>query len=129
MEQLQKIIDGAWEDRASITPTAAKAEVREAVNETIAQLDSGKLRVAEKIDGEWVTHQWAKKAVLLSFRLQDNEVLEDGYSRYYDKVHSKSAGYEASKFQEGGFRVVPPAAVRRGAYIAKNVVLMPSFVN
>src|SRR5687768_1601761 len=129
MQQLQKVIDAAWDDRAAITPTSAKAEVRDAVDQTIALLDSGRLRVAEKQNGEWVTHQWAKKAVLLSFRLQDNEVLEDGYSRYYDKVHSKFAGYEASKFQEGGFRVVPPAAVRRGAYIARNVVLMPSFVN
>jgi 2,3,4,5-tetrahydropyridine-2-carboxylate N-succinyltransferase len=129
MQELQKIIDAAWEERAAITPASAKAEIRDAVEETIAQLDSGRLRVAEKLNGEWVTHQWAKKAVLLSFRLQDNEVLADGYSRYYDKVHSKFAGYDAPQFQGAGFRVVPPAAVRRGAYIAKNVVLMPSFVN
>ena len=129
MQQLEKTIDAAWEERAAITATSARPEVREAVEETISQLDSGKLRVAEKIGGEWVTHQWAKKAVLLSFRLQDNEVLADGYSRYYDKVHSKFAGYDAAQFQGAGFRVVPPAAVRRGAYIAKNVVLMPSFVN
>ena len=129
MEQLQKIIDAAWEERASLTAASAKPEVRDAVEETISRLDSGALRVAEKIGGEWVTHQWAKKAVLLSFRLQDNAVLEDGYSRYYDKVPSKFAGYDAARFQAGGYRVVPPAAVRRGAYIAKNVVLMPSFVN
>jgi len=129
MQDLQKIIDAAWEERAEITATNARPEIRGAVEETIDQLDSGKLRVAEKIGGAWVTHQWAKKAVLLSFRLQDNEVLDDGYSRYYDKVHSKFAGYDAARFQAAGFRVVPPAAVRRGAYIAKNVVLMPSFVN
>jgi 2,3,4,5-tetrahydropyridine-2,6-dicarboxylate N-succinyltransferase len=129
MQQLQKVIDAAWDDRAAITPTSAKPEIRDAVNETIALLDSGRVRVAEKTNGKWVTHEWAKKAVLLSFRLHDNEVLEDGYSRYFDKVHSKFAGYEASKFQEAGYRVVPPAAVRRGAYIARNVVLMPSFVN
>ncbi len=129
MQDLQKIIDAAWEERAAITATSASPEIRGAVEETIDQLDSGKLRVAEKIGGAWVTHQWAKKAVLLSFRLQDNEVLDDGYSRYYDKVHSKFAGYDAARFQDAGFRVVPPAAVRRGAYIAKNVVLMPSFVN
>src|SRR5687768_12154553 len=129
MQQLQKVIDAAWDDRAAITPTSAKPEIRDAVNETIALLDSGRVRVAEKMNGKWVTHEWAKKAVLLSFRLHDNEVLEDGYSRYFDKVHSKFAGYEASKFQEAGYRVVPPAAVRRGAYIARNVVLMPSFVN
>ncbi len=129
MEQLEKIIDAVWEERAALTPATAKAEVRDAVGDTIALLDSGRLRVAEKRDGQWVTNQWAKKAVLLSFRLKDNEVLEDGYSRYFDKVPSKFAGYERSAFEAGGFRVVPPAAVRQGAYIAKNVVLMPSFVN
>jgi 2,3,4,5-tetrahydropyridine-2,6-dicarboxylate N-succinyltransferase len=129
MQQLQKTIDAVWDDRASITPVNAKPEIRDAVNETVALLDSGKLRVAEKTGGNWVTNEWAKKAVLLSFRLQDNEVLSDGYMQYYDKVPSKFDGYEAAAFQAGGFRVVPPAAVRRGAYIAKNVVLMPSFVN
>ena len=129
MQDLQKVIDGVWEERASLNPANAKPEVREAVEETIGLLDSGRLRVAEKTGGDWVTHEWAKKAVLLSFRLQDNEVLADGYSRYYDKVPSKFASYTAETFQKGGFRVVPPAAVRRGAYIAKNAVLMPSFVN
>ena len=129
MDQLQKVIEAAWEDRASITPASATPEVRDAVEHTIAELDSGRLRVAEKTGGEWVVNQWAKKAVLLSFRLEDNAVLDDGYSRYYDKVHSKFADYDAARFQAAGFRVVPPAAVRRGAYIARNVVLMPSFVN
>ncbi len=129
MQELQNIIDGAWDGRANLTPATAKAELRDAVRETLQLLDSGKLRVAEKIDGVWVTREWAKKAVLLSFRLQDNEVLADGYNRYYDKVPSKFAGYDAAAFQAGGFRVVPPAAVRYGAHIAKNVVLMPSFVN
>jgi 2,3,4,5-tetrahydropyridine-2-carboxylate N-succinyltransferase len=129
MQQLEKAIDAAWEDRASLNPGSAPSKLREAVDETIAALDAGTLRVAEKSGGTWITHQWAKKAVLLSFRLRDNEVLSDGYSQYYDKVPSKFAGYEARKFEEGGFRVVPPAAARRGSYIAKNVVLMPSFVN
>ncbi len=129
MQQLQKTIDAAWEDRANITPANAASEVRDAVRETIAMLDSGTLRVAEKTSGDWVTHQWVKKAVLLSFRLKDNDVLADGYSRYYDKVPSKFADFDAAAFQAGGFRVVPPAAVRQGAYIAKSVVLMPSFVN
>jgi 2,3,4,5-tetrahydropyridine-2,6-dicarboxylate N-succinyltransferase len=129
MEQLQKTIDAAWDDRASISPTNAKPEIRDAVLETIELLDSGKLRVAEKKNGKWVTNEWAKKAVLLSFRLEDNDVMEDGYTRYYDKVPSKFAGYDRKTFQDAGFRVVPPAAVRYGAYIAKNVVLMPSFVN
>jgi 2,3,4,5-tetrahydropyridine-2,6-dicarboxylate N-succinyltransferase len=129
MQQLQRIIDEAWEQRTSITPGSAKAELRDAVTETIERLDAGKLRVAEKIEGTWVTHQWLKKAVLLSFRLRDNEVWTDGYSRYYDKVPSKFAAYGDSEFQSAGFRVVPPAAARKGAFIAKNVVLMPSFVN
>ena len=129
MEQLQKTIDAAWDDRANINPTNARAELRDAVLETIELLDNGKLRVAEKTGGKWVTNEWAKKAVLLSFRLEDNDVMEDGYNRYYDKVPSKFAGYDRQTFQDAGFRVVPPAAVRYGAHIAKNVVLMPSFVN
>ena len=129
MQQLQRIIDEAWEQRTSITPVSAKAELRDAVTETIERLDTGKLRVAQKIEGTWVTHQWLKKAVLLSFRLRDNEVWTDGYTSYYDKVPSKFAAYGDSEFQSAGFRVVPPAAARKGAFIAKNVVLMPSFVN
>jgi len=129
MSTLQTTIDQAWDDRANISPASASKAVRDAVNETIDQIDCGKLRVAEKINGEWVTHQWAKKAVLLSFRLQDNAVLKDGYSQYYDKVPSKFSNFSAADFQQAGYRVVPPAAARRGAYIAKNVILMPSFVN
>ncbi|HEY2337180.1 MAG TPA: 2,3,4,5-tetrahydropyridine-2,6-dicarboxylate N-succinyltransferase [Burkholderiales bacterium] len=116
----KQTIEEAWEGRASLKPTPA---LRDAVEEVIAGLDSGRLRVAEKTGGQWTTHQWIKKAVLLSFRLQDNKVME---GRYYDKVPSK---FESFDFQKGGFRVVPPAAARRGAYIAKNVILMPSFVN
>jgi 2,3,4,5-tetrahydropyridine-2-carboxylate N-succinyltransferase len=119
----RKVIEEAWEARASLQPTKA---LRDAVEEVIAGLDAGRLRVAEKTGGEWVTHQWIKKAVLLSFRLQDNRVME---GRYYDKVPSKFDFYDEKKFADGGFRVVPPAAARRGAYIAKNVILMPSFVN
>ena len=116
----KEVIEAAWEERATLKPTKA---LRDAVEEAIAGLDSGKLRVAEKSGGQWITHQWLKKAVLLSFRLQDNRVME---KRYYDKVPSK---FESFDFDKAGFRVVPPAAVRRGAYIARNVVLMPSFVN
>jgi 2,3,4,5-tetrahydropyridine-2-carboxylate N-succinyltransferase len=116
----REVIEAAWEERASLKPTR---ELRGAVEAAIAGLDAGKLRVAEKIGGEWVTHQWLKKAVLLSFRLQDNRVID---GRFYDKVPSK---FESFDFQSAGFRVVPPAAARRGAYIARNVVLMPSFVN
>src|SRR5438046_32597 len=120
MDKEQKIVDEAWEGRAALKPTKAR---RAAVKSVIDRLDSGKLRVAEKSGGQWITHQWLKKAVLLSFRLADNQVMD---RRYYDKVPSK---FDKFNFAKGGFRVVPPAAARRGAYIAKNVVLMPSFVN
>ncbi len=120
MDATQKIIEAAWEGRATLKPTKV---LRATVNRVIAGLDTGKLRVAEKSAGQWITHQWIKKAVLLSFRLEDNRVME---RRYFDKVPSK---FESFDFEKSGFRVVPPAAVRRGAYIAKNVVLMPSFVN
>ena len=129
MANLQSTIEQAWDNRANISSTSAGAGVREAVNETINQLDKGTLRVAEKINGEWIIHQWAKKAVLLSFRLQDNELLKDGYSQYFDKVPSKFEGFSAERFQQAGYRVVPPAAARKGSYIGKNVILMPSFVN
>lgn len=129
MQQLQAIIEQAFEDRAAITPSTVTPAVRQAVTETIALLDSGKLRVAEKISGVWVTHQWLKKAVLLSFRIHDNQVIEGAESRYFDKVPMKFADYDQARFEREGFRVVPPAAVRQGAYIAKNSVLMPSYVN
>ena len=129
MQQFQSIIEEAWEDRASLQPGSAPAKIGEAVNAVIAELDEGRLRVAEKIDGEWITHQWIKKAVLLSFRLEDNQVLDGGPLRYFDKVPTKFASYDREKFIRGGFRVVPPATVRRGSFIAKNVVLMPSYVN
>ncbi|MCL4798260.1 MAG: 2,3,4,5-tetrahydropyridine-2,6-dicarboxylate N-succinyltransferase [Burkholderiales bacterium] len=129
MQDIEKIIDQAWENRARLAPAGADAAVRAAVDEVLARLDRGELRVAEKIDGRWHTHQWIKKAVLLSFRLQDNAVMEGGATRYFDKVPTKFAGYSAADFVAGGFRVVPPATARRGAYIARNVVLMPSYVN
>ena len=129
MKELQAIIDNAFEQRASITPQNADGALREAVEHVIGMLDEGALRVAEHIDGRWVTHEWAKKAVLLSFRMQDNSVLNGGYTSYFDKVPAKFGDYGSRDFRDGGFRVVPPAAVRRGAYIGKNVVLMPSFVN
>jgi len=120
-------IDAAWEQRASLNPGNAPRALREAVEEVIAGLDGGRLRVAEKRGGEWITHQWIKKAVLLSFRLEDNRVIEGGATRYYDKVASKFG--PSFDFAAAGFRVVPPAMARRGAYIAKNAVLMPSYVN
>jgi len=129
MQGIRETIESAWENRASLSPTLADAKVREAVDAALARLDRGELRVAEKIDGQWQTHQWLKKAVLLSFRLQDNQVMAGASTQYYDKVPTKFGGYTAADFAAGGFRVVPPAVARRGAYVAKNVVLMPSYVN
>lgn len=129
MQQLQSIIESAFEDRAAVTPATATPALRDAVNQVIELLDSGKLRVAEKIGGTWVTHQWLKKAVLLSFRISDNQVMDGAESRYFDKVPMKFADYDQARFEREGFRVVPPAAARRGAFIARNTVLMPSYVN
>jgi 2,3,4,5-tetrahydropyridine-2,6-dicarboxylate N-succinyltransferase len=129
MKELQDIIDEAWEDRAKLAPGSAPAKVGEAVARVLDALDQGRLRVAEKTGGEWRTHQWIKKAVLLSFRLEDNRPLRAGSLQFYDKVPTKFERYDAEQFARGGFRVVPPAVARRSAYIAKNVVLMPSYVN
>jgi 2,3,4,5-tetrahydropyridine-2-carboxylate N-succinyltransferase len=123
---MKDVIEEAWDNRTGLNPANAPRALREAVDEVIAGLDAGRLRVAEKKGGDWITHQWIKKAVLLSFRLEDNRVMEGGATRYYDKVPSKFAQFD---FGPGGFRVVPPAMARRGAYIARNVVLMPSYVN
>ncbi|MBN6741802.1 2,3,4,5-tetrahydropyridine-2,6-dicarboxylate N-succinyltransferase [Acidithiobacillus ferrivorans] len=128
-QSLATIIDAAWENRAAISPKQAPAELREAVHQTIEGLDKGVLRVAEKRDGQWVTHQWIKKAVLLSFRLQDNARIPGAETNFYDKVPGKFADYNSNDFRTGGFRVVPPATARRGAFIGRNCVLMPSFVN
>ncbi|AFI91436.1 2,3,4,5-tetrahydropyridine-2,6-dicarboxylate N-succinyltransferase [Pectobacterium parmentieri] len=128
-QQLQNIIETAFERRAEITPANADTVTREAVTQAISLLDSGALRVAEKIDGQWVTHQWLKKAVLLSFRINDNHLIEGGETRFFDKVPMKFADYDEARFQREGVRVAPPASVRRGAYIARNTVLMPSYVN
>ncbi|RMD70538.1 MAG: 2,3,4,5-tetrahydropyridine-2,6-dicarboxylate N-succinyltransferase [Gammaproteobacteria bacterium] len=129
MDELQNIIEQAYERRAEITPENAETLVREAVIEAIEQLDQGKLRVAEKREGQWVVHEWLKKAVLLYFRIQDNALMEGGFTRYYDKVPSKFAGYSPEDFRAAGIRVVPPATARKGAYIASGTVLMPSYVN
>jgi 2,3,4,5-tetrahydropyridine-2-carboxylate N-succinyltransferase len=126
---LENLIDPAWEDRASYSPQSFPAEVGHAVDEVLSMLDAGKLRVAEKIDGSWVTHQWIKKAVLLSFRLRANEPSEAGPMQFFDKVPLKFEGFSSEDFASGGYRVVPPAIVRQGAYIGPNVVLMASYVN
>ncbi|MFM8813276.1 MAG: 2,3,4,5-tetrahydropyridine-2,6-dicarboxylate N-succinyltransferase [Methylophilaceae bacterium] len=131
MSQLQNIIEEAFERRAEINPANAGAELKQAVASVLADLDAGKLRVATRVGDsqQWETHQWIKKAVLLSFRLEDNVLMDGGYTQYFDKVPSKFADYDEAKFKAGGFRVVPNAMVRRGSYIAKNAVLMPSYVN
>ncbi|MEO7343337.1 MAG: 2,3,4,5-tetrahydropyridine-2,6-dicarboxylate N-succinyltransferase [Methylotenera sp.] len=131
MNQLQNIIEGAFEDRANINPANASREVKDAVASVIADLDAGKLRVASRIGDtqNWETHQWLKKAVLLSFRLDDNVLLDGGCTKYFDKVPPKFADYTEDDFKAGGFRVVPNAIVRRGSFIGKNAVLMPSYVN
>lgn len=129
MADLKSIIEDAFENRMNITPTTVTNEVKSAVEAAIALLDSGQARVAEKISGEWVTHQWLKKAVLLSFRINDNQVMDGAENRFFDKVPMKFADYTHERFVAEGMRVVPPAAVRKGSFIAKNVVLMPSYVN
>jgi len=129
MSDLQAIIEKAFENRAEINPRNVDTLVKEAVNDALTQLDNGSLRVAEKQDGEWVVNQWLKKAVLLSFRIEDNAFMKGGFTNYYDKVQSKYADYNSRDFRECGVRVVPPATARRGSYIAPNVVLMPSYVN
>ena len=128
-QDLQTTIENAWEDRASLSPTGTPAAVREAVEHALAELDKGSLRVAEKVGNDWVVHQWLKKAVLLSFRLEDNQVMGQAPLQFFDKVPTKFQDYAAADFQAGGFRVVPPAVARRGSFIARNVVLMPSYVN
>ena len=127
MQELEQIIEQAFDNRAQGFDD--RPQVEKAVQEAIALLDSGKARVAEKIDGAWHVNQWLKKAVLLSFGLTDNQVIESGHSRFYDKVPMKYANYSEEQFRADGVRVVPDAIVRRGAYVAPDVVLMPSYVN
>ena len=123
-EQLQTLIEGAFEERASITSKSVSAEIRDAVETVIEQLDLGKLRVAEKIDGQWV-----KKAVLLSFRMHDSVITDIPGGAYFDKVPLKFNGYTAERFEQEGLRACPGCVVRRGAYLEKGVILLPSFVN
>ena len=125
---LQATIEELWERRADLSPQSAPTTIA-AIESVIGDLDAGKLRVAEKIAGEWFTHQWIKKAVLLSFRVRDNRIQESGDVRFYDKVDTKFQGWTDEQFKAGGFRAVPGAFARKGSFVAKNVVLMPSYVN
>ncbi|WP_419599942.1 2,3,4,5-tetrahydropyridine-2,6-dicarboxylate N-succinyltransferase [Thiolapillus sp.] len=129
MTHLENIINDAFENRSEISPTSVAAEVRDAVEEAIGLLDCGQARVAEKIAGDWVVNQWLKKAVLLSFRINENRVMDGGVNRYYDKVETKFATYTPDDFQKAGVRVVPNANARHGSYIAPGAILMPSYVN
>jgi 2,3,4,5-tetrahydropyridine-2,6-dicarboxylate N-succinyltransferase len=129
-QQLETIINEAWENRANINTGSAKSELRQAVEHVIAELDGGRLRVATRVGvGKWTTHQWIKKAVLLSFRLSDNVIMKSGDLAFYDKVPTKFAHFTEAELKASGVRVVPPAVARRGSFIAKNAILMPSYVN
>ena len=128
--QLQSIIDTAWDNRASINSANASQEIRDAVEHVISEMNAGRMRVATRqAVGQWTTHQWIKKAVLLSFRLKDNEVIKAGDLGFYDKVPTKFAHLSEEEMKASGVRVVPPAVARRGSYIAKGAILMPSYVN
>ena len=129
-QQLQTILDAAWEDRANISMQSAPKEVSDAVEHVIAQLNNGTLRVATRDGvGQWTTHQWIKKAVLLSFRLKDNRVMKSGDLAFYDKVDTKFGHMTEAELKASGVRVVPPAVARRGSFVAAGAILMPSYVN
>ena len=129
-QQLQSIIDTAWDNRANVSPSSASKEVADAVEHVIAELNDGKLRVATREGvGQWTVHQWIKKAVLLSFRLKDNALINGGALNFFDKVPTKFEGMTETQIAATGVRVVPPAVARRGSFIAKGAILMPSYVN
>jgi 2,3,4,5-tetrahydropyridine-2-carboxylate N-succinyltransferase len=129
-QQLQQIIDKAWDDRASLSPKGAPKEVTEAVDHVVGELNTGKLRVATRQGvGQWTVNQWVKKAVLLSFRLNDNVLMKSGELAFFDKVPTKFSHLSAEEMAATGVRVVPPAVARRGAFIARGAILMPSYVN
>ena len=131
MTNNQTIIEAAFEERSKITPENVSTDIKDAINQTIDGLNDGSLRVATRIKDSqnWETHQWIKKAVLLSFRIKENEVMDGSYTKFFDKVDSKFNGFTEKDFKNGGYRVVPNANVRKGSFISKNVVLMPSYVN
>jgi len=129
MNKIQTIIEAGFEERQQLTPDTVSRDLYDAIEMVINELDQGRLRVAEKINEEWVVHQWIKKAVLLSFKINPNQMIDAGFTRFYDKVALKYTDYTMQTFQEEGVRVVPHAIARRGAYIAKNSILMPSYVN
>lgn len=129
MQALQKMIEDGYAQREQLHAGRIPAELQQAILETIDLLDRGQLRIAEKKSGQWVVHQWVKQAILLSFKTHPNAVVDAGFTRFYDKLPLKFAAYDEGAFQKSGIRVVPPACVRKGAYIAPNTVLMPSYIN
>ena len=129
MNDLKSTIESAFERRADFSPKNTPGEVRDAVTAALTALESGAMRVAEKRDGKWHVNEWLKKAVLLSFKMADNAVIDAGFTKFYDKVATKFSSFDADAFAKQGARVVPPATVRRGAYIGPDVILMPSYVN
>jgi len=129
MSDLKNTIEAAYERLAEITPRNVETLTRDAIMSAIDLLDSGEARVAEKINDTWIVNEWLKKAVLLYFRISDNQFIKGGFTNYYDKVPAKYADYSSREFQESGVRVVPPATVRKGAYVASSTVLMPSYIN
>src|SRR3990167_3435419 len=129
MQKLQAIIEDAYENRLALSPKNISSEIKNAVNEIINLLDTGKMRVAEKINGQWHTHQWLKKAILLYFRIHDNEVISADFTQFFDKVPLKFSQHTHDEFTAAGVRIVPNAMIRKGAYIAPTTVLMPSYVN
>lgn len=129
MSNLSAIIDGAFADRASLSPKNIPADIKQAVHEAIDLLDSGRARVAEKIHGHWQVNEWLKKAVLLYFRIHENNVMPGGASQHFDKIPLKFAEHSHEEFTKAGIRIVPPAVARKGAYIANNTILMPSYIN
>ncbi|MDE2218877.1 MAG: 2,3,4,5-tetrahydropyridine-2,6-dicarboxylate N-succinyltransferase [Gammaproteobacteria bacterium] len=128
-QQLRPLIEAGFETRQALTPASVGPELRAAIDDTIGMLDRGEVRVAEPVRGQWLVHEWVKKAVLLYFRTHDNHAIDAGYTRFYDKVPLKYAAATDAQLAAGGVRVVPHAIVRRGAYVAPNTVLMPSYVN
>ena len=129
MSDIQQIIEQAFENRADISPGNVDPEIKNAVLQAIDMLDSGEQRVAEPVDGGWQVNEWLKKAVLLSFRIRENNIMPGGYTQYFDKVDSKFDGLSHQQHADSGVRVVPPAVARKGSYVASGVVMMPSFVN
>lgn len=129
MKTLQTTIENAFANRDQISPKNVSDEMKEAIDEIIKLLDAGKIRVAEKINNQWITHEWIKKAVLLFFKTHDNKIMQDGVTQFFDKVPLKFQNISETQMRENKIRIVPPAYVRAGAYIADNTILMPSYIN